>query len=112
LFYLLTNSEAATYFLKNIKLNSYDIDMLLKLISDLRTALVVIVFIGFIAFGVLLIVAEHRVYVLHIEGKFKFSKVLYWLAVLLTAGALIVIYRIFFLRIYTAPATLNPTAYV
>ena len=86
--------------------------MLSELIGNLRLALLVIVFIGFVALGVLLIAVEHRYYVLHIEGKFKYSKLVYWLAALVTVAALLSVYRIFFLEIYFPQPSLEATAYV
>jgi hypothetical protein len=98
--------------LKNIRTSSYDVDVLSELIGNLRTALTVIVFVGFVVFAGLLIAAEHRYYVLHFEGKYKYSIMLYWLIVFLTVAALIVIYRIFFLEIYPSQVTSDMTAYV
>ncbi|MBN1168846.1 hypothetical protein JXA63_03050 [Candidatus Woesebacteria bacterium] len=86
--------------------------MLLDLIKNLRTALLIIVFIGFIFLGVLTIFAEHKYYVLHFEGKFKYAKLIYWMVAIMTAAALMVMYRLFFLEIYPSPAVPSPTAYV
>lgn len=83
-----------------------------NLINNLRSVLLVMVFLGFIVFGGLVIAVEHRYYVQYLEGKYKYSKLLYWIAVLLTAGILLVMYRIFFLDVYSPPESLSSTAFV
>ena len=86
--------------------------MLLKLIGNLRTVLLIIVFIGFIVFGLLTIFAEHKYYLLHFEGKFKYVKLVYFMAVIMTVAALIIIYWLFFLEMYPSPSVPNPIVYV
>ncbi len=71
--------------------------MLTGFISDLRTALLIFVFLGFIVFGALVISVEWRyLYLKFLEPRTKRAKLIYYGVVFATILLLVYLYNMFF----------------
>ncbi len=76
---------------------NYNNYMLTGFISDLRTALLIFVFLGFVVFGTLIIAIEWRyLYLKFLEERTKHAKLLYYAVVFLTLILLAYLFNLFF----------------